>query len=147
EDKFIAGLDKLGFDSGISFKGVIDAVFTDGNDYLIVDWKTSRDDKQGSKHRQQLEAYKRLFSMQKGIEPERISVAIGYAGLRGAVNPTSIGYKLDEKQPVKKSFETFSKRVNKFLEWKNDTDAFFRALKEEKVDTPLWKAVVEEWGG
>lgn len=145
EDKFQTNLNKFGFNTHINLKGFIDAVFTDGENYLIVDWKTSKKDNQASKHRQQLEAYRRVFSLEKNIDIRKVYVAIGYVGLRGSVNLEKVDYKLDEKQPTKKSFETFSKKVNKILEWRNNVDSFFNDLAEEKVDDHLWRAVIENY--
>lgn len=145
ENKFRIGLREFGFNTDINFRGVVDAVFTDGENYLIVDWKTSKKDNDGSKHRQQLEAYRKVFALQKGIELKKISVAIGYVGLRGSVNLEKIDSKLDERQPTKKSFETFSKKINRILGWKEDIDSFFNDLIEEKVDDHLWRAIIEEY--
>ncbi|MEM4397310.1 MAG: UvrD-helicase domain-containing protein [Candidatus Woesearchaeota archaeon] len=135
----------LGFDSDLKFLGYIDAIFKNENEYLILDWKTDKDTGNDSKHRQQLEVYKRAYSFKEKIPLEKIKVAIGFVGLRGTINTGKIDYKLDMKQPDKSAFETFSNRVNLLLSWINNTDKFFEDFINEKVDDAMWRSVVEEY--
>ncbi len=129
----------------ILFKGFIDAVFKNKDNYLIVDWKTDKEMRSASDHRQQLEAYRRAFSIKKNIPLNKIKVAIGFIGLRRTINTGTIESTFDEKQPVKSSFETFTKKVNKILEWKKNPDSFFKDLMEKESDEDLWRAVVEQY--
>ena len=138
-------LKSLGFDSSLRFMSFIDAVFKNGDEYLIVDWKTDKKTSYASKHRQQLETYRRVFSAKEGVDLDKIKVAIGYVGLRSTINMGSVEYELDMKQPAKSSFETFSKRVNLLLSWIERPEGFFEVLLEDEADDLLWKSVVEEY--
>ena len=71
-------------------------------------------------------------------------MAIGFVGLRTAINTGSVEAFLDDKQPQKSAFDTFSKKVNSILEWKKDPQLFFEKLiDEDKVDDVLWRSIVE----
>ncbi len=138
-------LRSIGFDSGLHFTGKIDAIFKNKEKYLIVDWKTDKKEDNSSKHRQQLEAYKRTYSQEKNIPLENIKVAIGFTGLRTTINTGKVNLSFDDKQPSKTAYETFSKKVEKLLSWINNTTTFFKDFEKEKVDDNLWKSIVEEW--
>ena len=99
-----------------------------------------------SKHRQQLEAYRRAFSIKKDIPIDKIKVAICFIGLRKTINTGEINYMLDDKQPTKSAFETFTNRANSILQWKKDPNSFFTDLMEKEYNDDLWKAVVEQYG-
>ncbi len=131
----------------IKFRGKIDAVFTNGSKYMVLDWKTDRNMEQNSKHRQQLESYKNAFCEINKIEREAVEVGIAFIGLRPSVNTGFVDCELDTKKPGKNVFNTFLKRVNKIIEWKNEPDIFLRELSEEKVNinTRLWQSVVDQY--
>ena len=147
ERKLEPSLKSLGFDSELKFQSKIDAVFRKGDKYLIVDWKTDRkiEPKYVSKHRQQLETYKRLLSANDNIPLDKIKVALGFVGLRSAINTGIIGQKYDEKQPTESSFDTVSKRVERLLSWIKDPEQFFKDFIAEEKDDMIWKSVVEEY--
>jgi DNA helicase-2/ATP-dependent DNA helicase PcrA len=135
-------------DQQINFNGKIDAVFKNDGQYLIVDWKTDRNNSYASKHRQQLESYKRSFSALNGLSPESVKVAIGYVGLRGAINIGEIDAELDMRQPGRTAFDTFMTRVHKILEWKDNPKLFFQDLLKQKKNyyrDALWRSVVEQY--
>ncbi|MEA2066525.1 MAG: 3'-5' exonuclease, partial [Thermotogota bacterium] len=138
-------LTSLGFESPLKFKSFIDAVFRKGDEYLIVDWKTDKKNNYASKHRQQLEAYRRVFSAKENVPIDKIKVAIGYVGLRSTINMGKVECELDIRQPATSAFNTFSKRVDLLLSWIKRPEGFFEALLEEEVDDLLWKSVVEEY--
>jgi DNA helicase-2/ATP-dependent DNA helicase PcrA len=129
----------------ILFTGFIDAVFRNGDSYLIVDWKTDRNTDKGSEHRQQLEAYKRAFCLANGLDPEKVKVSIGFVGLRSALNTGTIECALDEQQPRKTAFETFTKKVSNLLRWKKDPESFFHEILEAEINDPLWRSIVEQY--
>jgi DNA helicase-2/ATP-dependent DNA helicase PcrA len=104
-------------DEEILFTGFIDAVFKNGDSYLIVDWKTDRNTGKGSEHRQQLEAYKRAFCLANNLDPGKVRVSIGFVGLRSGLNTGTIECALDDQQPRKTAFETFTKKVGNLLRW------------------------------
>jgi DNA helicase-2/ATP-dependent DNA helicase PcrA len=132
-------------DDSLQFSGKIDAVFKDGEKYLIVDWKTDWSDQYASKHRQQLELYKRLFSMSESINMDNISVAIGYVGLKHKVHDGTISGRLDMAQPAGSAFNTIMKRVNILLAWRQDVHCFFDDLKEAKDDDSLKRSILEQY--
>ena len=130
----------------ILFKGQIDAVFRNGSNYLIVDWKTSSDNAKAGEHRQQLTLYRKAFALKNNISEDKIKVAIGFIGLKNRINNGAIGYELDMKPPAPSAFETVSKRMRKFLGWKHDVTTFFSDLEsEDKFDDSVWRSVVEAW--
>jgi len=132
-------------DENIDFTGKLDAVFKNSNDeYLIVDWKTSKNANYSSVHRQQLSAYKKAYGIKYGIPLDKINVAIGYIGLRNIINDGKIGANLDNRQPANSAFDTFSKHINTFLSWKKDIDLFFKELSEIKKDDVLLRSILEQ---
>ncbi len=133
-------------DDDIRFRGVIDGIFKKGDSFLLVDWKTDIDTNRASEHRQQLAVYQKVFSLSKNIPLANIKVAIGFVGIRNRINDGAINPELDTRQPGPTSFNTISKKLQKFLEWKNNTETFFEELKEQKVDNVLWRSLVEEYG-
>jgi len=132
-------------EDSLLFKGKIDAVFKNEGQYLIVDWKTDWSDQYATKHRQQLELYKRLFSMSEGINIDNISVAIGYVGLKHKVHDGTISARLDMAQPAGSAFNTIMKRVNLLLSWRQDVFRFFNDLKESKDDDSLKRSILEQY--
>jgi DNA helicase-2/ATP-dependent DNA helicase PcrA len=132
-------------DEELIFAGKIDAVFRNGDSYLIVDWKTDKDTGYSAEHRQQLEAYKRAFCLAKGIEPGKVKVSLAFIGLKPKMNMGTIGCELDEKQPAKTSFDTFARRVKNVLRWKKDPETFFHEILEAEINDPLWRSIVEQY--
>jgi len=131
----------------ISFRGKIDAVFSNGNKYMIIDWKTDRKTENASVHRQQLESYKKAFCVLNRIDNDSVDVGIAYIGLRPSINTGFVNCQLDLRKPAKNVYNTFLKRVKKILEWKNDPDLFLKELSEEKIKKHerLWRSVVEQY--
>jgi DNA helicase-2/ATP-dependent DNA helicase PcrA len=132
-------------EENINFEGFIDAIFKNKDNYLIIDWKTDKNTDRSSKHRQQLEAYRNAFAIKKGINPDKVKVGVGFVGLRKPINDGNIEFELDDKQPGKTAFNTFAKKVNQFLAWKNNPNSFFEDLISENVDDDIWRAVVEQY--
>ena len=139
-------LEKLiGEGEGLNFQARIDAIFRDdAGNHLLVDWKTDKNTGEASKHRQQLQSYRRAYSISTGIPLDKIKVAIGFVGLRGAVNVGRTDAVLDAKQPVDSSFETFRSKVKLVLKWKNNPDSFLEDLGEGSGN-PLCRAVQEQY--
>ncbi len=138
-------LQKIGFQTPLNFTGKIDAIFKNKDKYLILDWKTDKKEENSSKHRQQLETYKRTYSQEKNIPLDNIKVAIGFVGLRTTINTGRVDYTLDDKQPIKTAFDTFSKKTEKLLSWIKDTSLFFEDFVKEDVQDNLWRSVVGEY--
>ncbi len=144
EKRLYIPLSKLGFESNLFFKGYIDAVFKNGKEYLLVDWKTDKSTDYSSKHRQQLSIYKKAFALENNLSEDKVKVAIGYVGLRGKINMGTVDYKLDDRQPAGSAFGTVSKRIEKLLSWIKDPEIFFQELLDKPVDTLIWRSVAEE---
>jgi DNA helicase-2/ATP-dependent DNA helicase PcrA len=133
-------------DCGLLFKGYIDAVFANENgEYLIVDWKTDKNDAKSSEHKQQLEAYRHAFATINKIPLEKVKTALAFVGLRPAINTGRIEAVLDEKQPGKTALGTFAKRANTIVSWKRDPKQFFTDLFEKDNNEPLWAALKEQY--
>lgn len=147
EEKITVPLSKLvETDVSIDFSGKIDAAFKNNNsDFLIVDWKTSKDTTYGSSHRQQLSVYQKAYAIKHDVALDKIKVAIGYVGLRKTINDGKIDAELDIKQPSSSAFETFSMHLKTFLSWKKDVDLFFKELVEVKEDDPLLRSIIEQY--
>nr|AIE90305.1 ATP-dependent DNA helicase (uvrD, pcrA) [uncultured marine thaumarchaeote AD1000_02_C08] len=159
ERKLEPSLKSLGFDSELKFQSRIDAIFKKDDKYLIVDWKTDTDTGHASEHRQQLEAYRKVLSVNDNIPLDKIEVAMGFVGLRPRIN-TGSGIKewYDDTQPHRSQFDTVSKKINKLLSWIKDPEQFFKEFIEEGNKTrfiagsysllstdSIWKSVVEEY--
>ncbi len=126
----------------LPFTGKIDAVFTNGDEHLIVDWKTSAREK-GSDYRQQLAVYRRAYSVQYGVPEEKIKVAIGYVALRKRINDGHFYANLDERQPAPSAIRTVEGKVRTLLEWKEDPGRFIGALKKTCKDNLVVKRLIE----
>jgi hypothetical protein len=81
----------------------------------------------------------------KGIDPTLVKVAIGFVGLRSRINMGKIECLLDDSQPRRTAFETFSRRVRTVLDWKKDTNLLFQKLLETQNGNVLWRSVVEQY--
>jgi len=133
-------------DDTIMFNGLIDGVFKNAdNEYLIVDWKTSKNTSYSSEYRRQLSVYKTIYSIKHDIPLEKIYVAIGYVGLRNRINDGIIRSELDKKQPSSTSFNTFLKHLHHVLSWKKDVDHFFNDLANVKDDDVLLRSILEQY--
>ena len=135
----------VGTDDKMYFKGYIDAIFRNKNDYLLVDWKTSRSTGNSSEYRRQLELYRRAYATEKGVDPEIIRVAIGFIGLRQVINNQKVYSEIDKAQPGKNVYETLQKHFKKFLEWKKNPNMFLEELSKTKANDPLIRAVIEQY--
>jgi DNA helicase II / ATP-dependent DNA helicase PcrA len=147
EEKINLPLNKIiKTDDKIKYFGLIDAIFKNNENYLIVDWKTSKNTDGASNYRRQLELYKRTYSEQHNIPIDKIKTAIAFIGLRKIINDGEILTELDEKQPQARTFSTLQTHLEKFLEWRNKPQTFFEDLEKEKMDTPLVRAILEQYG-
>ena len=131
-----------GFDGNMRFKAFLDAVYESGTGkdkkYVILDYKTDKDDSKASDHRRQLAVYKRLLAASNGMDDKGVSIAIGFIGLRGRINTGRLEHKLDLAQEKGMQMKTFEKHLERFLSYKKDPMLFAEALLEEKSDEPLF---------
>lgn len=116
--------------SDVKVIAYLDAVFKSksGDRYLIVDYKTDRSQRNGSKHRRQLLLYRKLLSSYKSIPEDDIDTAVAYISLREAVNTGEIEYQFDDRKPATNAIETVKKKMSKFLEFKHDPDRYIEYL-------------------
>ena len=127
------------------FKGYIDAIFRNGDNYVIIDWKTSKNIDGASGYRRQLELYKRAYAAEKNMNPDKIKVAIGFIGLRKIINDGNVYSEIDQSQPRQNVYATLQKHFQKFLEWKADSRLFLDELCKTKANDPLIRAVIEQY--
>ncbi|MBU1197045.1 ATP-dependent helicase [Candidatus Micrarchaeota archaeon] len=132
-------------DTEMRFKGKIDAVFRNAENYLLLDWKTDKDTRRDSEHRRQLEVYRRAYAEQNTVPLENIKVEIGFIGLRKKINLGVIETKLDAAQPRASAFTTFQKHANAVLAWKRDPELLLKQLAQKESDELLWKSIVEQY--
>lgn len=147
ESKYTIPLSEIiSTDENITFVFKIDAIFRNGDKYLILDWKTDMNMKRASDHRQQLEAYRRAFCVLEGIDLDRVDVAIGFVALRDRIDTGRFDCHFDDKPPVKTSFNNFAKKVIRILTWKQDPELYFQELiNEAKHDDALWRSIFEQY--
>lgn len=146
EENLTVSLGKLiETETPVKFTGKLDAVFKNGDHYLIVDWKTSKSSHYSSSHRQQLSAYKKAFSLEHNVPMENINVAIGYIGLKKTIDDGLVRAELDMRQPANSAMNTFTKHVQTVLQWKNDVNTFFTDLQNTKNDDALLRSILEQY--
>jgi DNA helicase-2/ATP-dependent DNA helicase PcrA len=137
--------DLSGLDSDLEFKGKIDALFGNGNRYLIVDWKTDKRTDRASHHRTQIELYRKMLSMSQGIRYEDIDTAIAFVALRGPVNTGSSETRLDMTRPNGRTLNSFNELLSRLVSYRNDPESFLADMLEARSDEPLYRALVEEY--
>lgn len=133
-------------DSELNFKGFIDLILkNDKEEYLILDWKTDKKKSNASKHKQQLEAYKVAYAIEKDISLDKVKTMTAFIGLRETVNMGKVNYEIDDKKPTKRSFDTFEKKVKRVIDWKANPEIFWGELSSKKSEDLIWKGVVEQY--
>ncbi len=139
-------LDKLlGMEPDITFRGAADLILSNGSKYLILDWKTSKNEGYSSDHMVQLEAYRRLYSCTTGIPENNIEAAIGYIALRNPVNrgkPPS--FKITFQKTPDKQLEKLKSKIGSILSWKGQPSSFIDALKENPDESHLYEELLAE---
>ncbi|MEM0154721.1 MAG: ATP-dependent helicase [Methanothrix sp.] len=136
------------YDGNARFKAFLDAVYESGagsnKKYIILDYKTDRDESKAPDHRRQLAVYKKLLAASSGISEKDISIAIGFIGLRGNINTGKLGHMLDLSQEKGIQIKTFEKHLERFLSYKKDPRAFAEALLKTKSDEPLFGNIAKQ---
>lgn len=149
EKKFVRTVKELfSIDSNIKFSGVFDAVFKNGNNYLIVDWKTDKTTENAFKHRQQLMIYKKALALELGIAEENIKVELGFLNLVPKINIGVCNKELDVRQPQDKTIETIANKVNTIINWKANPDLFIEefisSTSKDDLTNPFYLALKEQ---
>jgi DNA helicase II / ATP-dependent DNA helicase PcrA len=111
---------------------------------LLVDWKTNRTDKDGSKHRQQLALYKKAYSILEGYHEEKINIAVAYVGLRNNINDGNTNLKFNDSKPRSTAIDTITSKIKKINEWRNNPVLFIEELKTAEEESTLLRVIKEE---
>ena len=124
------------------FGGFLDLVFKHNDGFLIIDWKTDKDDKKASVHKRQLTVYKKMYSKLYNIPPEKITTCIVFVALRGSINIGKFDSKI-EFSTRDSVFATFEEHLQHVLEWKKDPKKFIKELLEQE-DQELLHQIIKE---
>lgn len=79
--------------AGVALRCRIDAVFAEGDGYVVVDWKTGRppSDPAESRAREiQLAVYRLAWARARGLDPDRVGAAFYYVGSGRTVRPAAL---------------------------------------------------------
>ena len=123
----------------IMFFGKLDAVFSDGKRYIILDYKTDKTTERSPHHRVQLLAYRMLYAIKNSIDVNNIDIAIGYISLRGKINTGENSNGIDFKQPDNRSVEQLKKYIGRFLKYKSNPDEFIADYLNYPCDDTLYR--------
>ncbi len=127
----------------IMFFGKIDAVFSDGKRYVILDYKTDKTTERSSHHRVQLLAYRILYSIKNNISQDNIDTAIGYISIRGKINTHENTTGIIYKAPDKYSETTLKKYISRFLEYKRNPEKFIEDYLNFECESTLYERLGE----
>ena len=127
----------------IMFYGKIDAVFSDGKKYVILDYKTDKTTEKASHHRVQLLAYKILYSIKNKINSDNIDTAIGYISIRGKINTRENTTGIIYKKPDKYSETMLKKYIWRFLDYKHNPEKFIEDYLNYPCEDTLYERLAE----
>ncbi|GEM_PF-514060 len=115
----------LDSENSLMITGAIDAVFRLGESgkYLILDYKSSRNIRNGD-YSAQLLLYRKMFAKQQRIPEGDISLAVGYVALREDINTGEYNYELKYLYPNSRTEARIVDQVRNFIRFKKDPDAF-----------------------
>lgn len=125
----------------LTFNAKIDAVYKNGDKYIILDYKTDKTQDRISEHKQQLITYQKIYAISKNINEDNISVFIAFIGLKGKINTGSFGFELNTTQPSQKVFDTVKRRIEKFLIYKDDPKLFIKELIAQETKSILHEQI------
>ncbi|MCL5730639.1 MAG: ATP-dependent helicase [Candidatus Thermoplasmatota archaeon] len=131
----------------LNFKGKADLVLTNGDKYLVLDWKTSKKENSttNSEYNIQLESYRRLLAKHLSVNLDQIEAAVGYVALRRSINASEkFEHKIVFETNYDKQFSALKKKIDVILGWRHDPDSFVRDLIGEKGNDPLQKEILGE---
>ncbi len=129
-------------DNSITFFGKLDAVFSDGNKYLILDYKTDKNENNINHHRVQLLSYKILYSIKNNININKINTALGYISIRGNINTHKNDIGVVYKEPDKYSEKKLREYISRFLDYKNDPEKYISDLINSDNDDTLFNRLI-----
>ena len=123
----------------------IDALFKHDSGYLMVDWKTDRDDGRSSEHKRQLSVYKKVYSIGENIPEDEITTCVIFIALRERINTGKFERSIDIG--TRNPFPTFEKHLQKILGWRKDPNTFIEDLLDpllHKETDELFLAIKEK---
>ncbi len=134
---------------GLTLTGKIDGVYTylDGTveKHVLVDFKTSK--KIDSRYVDQLALYSKLYSLEFGIELDRVETEIAYLSLRDEkINIGRRYWKNDRIQPVIqiRALVNIEGYVKNFVGYRNSPDSFIRDIINTPAESEVFKAFIKE---
>jgi len=132
--------------NGIIFTGKIDAIYKNGDNYIIIDYKTDKSKDYETSHRKQLIAYKKLYSIINGINEGNIKTAIAYIGLAGKINTGKLDHEIvfGKERSDNTLWKNFLNDVSLFMSYKNNPNQFIKELMNEKSDEMLLEIIKNE---
>ena len=127
------------------FTGKIDVLFKHNSGYLLVDWKTDRDDGRSSEHKRQLSVYKKAYSKRDNIPEDKITTCVIFVAKRERINTGKFerSIAIGDRNP----FPTFEKHLQKILGWRKDPNTFIEDLLDpllHKETDELFLAIKEK---
>jgi DNA helicase-2/ATP-dependent DNA helicase PcrA len=132
-------------DEPLKFKSRLDAVYgSEDKRYLILDYKTDKNEQYAADHRRQLAVYKHVFSVSENVKESDISIGIGFIGLKGNINTQTLDCKLDLTKEKASQIDTFFKHLARFLNYKKNPMQFVKDIMSLKYDEILDNRIVEE---
>lgn len=129
-------------DEKLIFTGNIDAVFKHNDGYLIVDYKTDKNDGKASDHKRQLSVYKKMYSMLNNIEEGKIKTFVIFIALRGGINTGKFDWKIEKEG--RNVLPTFLNHLKTIVDWQEDPKKFIKDLLDNPHDDLLYHAIREK---
>ena len=123
----------------------IDALFKHDSGYLMVDWKTDRDDGRSSEHKRQLSVYKKVYSKGENVPEDEITTCVIFIALRERINTGKFERSINIG--TRNPFPTFEKHLQKILGWRKDPNTFIEDLLDpllHKETDELFLAIKEK---
>ena len=123
----------------------IDVLFKHDSGYLMVDWKTDRDDGRSSEHKRQLSVYKKVYSKHKNIPEDEITTCVIFLAIRERINTGKFERSINIG--TRNPFPTFEKHLQKILGWRKDPNTFIEDILDpllHKETDELFLAIKEE---
>ncbi len=116
----------------LQITGTIDAVFKfrKSGKYIILDYKTSKNERNDVDFNAQLYIYRKMFAKQQGIAEDDIDLALGYVALRGAIDTGDYHYRLKRIYPNSRTEAAIYEHIRTFIKFKKNPDSFVDYLIE-----------------
>ncbi|SMH71321.1 putative ATP-dependent DNA helicase [Candidatus Nitrosotalea okcheonensis] len=127
--------------AGLMFEGYVDAIFEHDGGYVIIDYKTDKNNNYSADHKKQLAVYRRMFSVLNKIPEDKIKIFVVFVALRGSINTGKFDWEISKEN--KNAFPTFEKHLRTVLAWKENPQKFIEELLDNPRDDLLYRAIKE----